>query len=217
MFKFKIRLNQKNKMKKLFLLIPAMWLMSFTTVEPGLTKDERNAAIESLKKSQDDLLASIKGLSAAQLNFKSSTESWSVAECVEHIAISETNLFGMIQGTLKEAANPSKKSEVKLTDEQLFAVITDRSYKVKTQEAFVPTGKFGSHEGTVKEFLDKRKANIAYLKKTKDDLRNHYFTFPVEALGTVDSYQLFYFMSGHTKRHTLQIEEVKSSTDFPKQ
>jgi hypothetical protein len=75
-------------MKKLFLLIPAMWLMSFTTVEPGLTKDERNAAIESLKKSQDDLLASIKGLSAAQVNFKSSTETWSVAECVEHIAIS---------------------------------------------------------------------------------------------------------------------------------
>jgi hypothetical protein len=140
-----------------------------------------------------------------------------VAECVEHIAISETNLFGMIQGTLKEQANPVKRSEVKLTDEQLFAAIADRSYKVKTQEAFVPTGKFGSHEVTIQEFLNKRKGNINYLKKTKDDLRSHFFTFPVEALGTVDSYQLFHFMSGHTKRHTLQIEEVKSNPLFPKQ
>ncbi|MCI0750701.1 MAG: DinB family protein [Flammeovirgaceae bacterium] len=202
-------------MKKLFLLIPALWLMSFTPVKPGLTKADRKAAIESLNQSKADLLASIKGLSAEQLNFKSSPDSWSVAECVEHIAISETNLFGMIQGTLKEAANPSKRSEVKLTDAQLFAAITDRSYKVKTQEAFVPTGKFGSHEATVEEFLKKRKANIEYLKKTQDDLRNHYFTFPVEALGTVDSYQLFHFMSGHTKR-TLQIEEVKSHPSFPK-
>lgn len=203
-------------MKKLFLLIPALWLMSFTTVEPGLTKAERKAAIESLNKTKDDLLASVKGLSVEQLNFKSSPESWSVAECVEHIAISETNLFGMIQGTLKEQAIPTKKSEIKLTDEQVFAAIVDRSYKVKTQEAFVPTGKFGSHETTIEEFVNKRKANTDYIKATQDDLRNHFFTFPGEALGTVDSYQLFYFMSGHTKRHTLQIEEVKSNPSFPK-
>lgn len=203
-------------MKKLFLLIPAVWLMNFTIAEPGLTKAERKAAIESLNVSKGDLLASIKGLSAEQLNFKSSPESWSVAECVEHIAISETNLFGMIQGTLKEQANPAKRSEIKITDEQVFAAIADRSYKVKTQEAFVPTGKFGSHDATIEEFLNKRKENIDYLKATQDDLRNHFFTFPVEAIGTVDSYQLFYFMSGHTKRHTLQIEEVKSNPSFPK-
>lgn len=203
-------------MKKLILLIPAMWLMSFTGTGPGITKAERKAAIESLNKTQDDLLATIEELSVEQLNFKSSPESWSVAECVEHIAISETNLFGMIQGTLKEQADAALKSEIKLTDEQVFAAIVDRTYKVKTQEAFVPSGKFGSHEATIKEFLNKRKANIDYLKDTQDDLRNHFFTFPVEALGTVDSYQLFYFMSGHTKRHTLQIEEVMSDPSFPK-
>ena len=202
-------------MKKLFLLISAAWLISFATVEPGLTKAERKAAIESLNKSKDDLLASIKGLSIEQLNFKSSPESWSVAECVEHIAISETNLFGMIQGTLKEQANPTKRSEIKLTDEQVFAAIADRSYKVKTQEALVPAGKFGSHKATIKEFVNNRKTNIDYLRATADDLRNHFFTFPVEAIGTVDSYQLFYFMSGHTRRHTLQIEEVKNNPSFP--
>ena len=87
---------------------------------------------------------------------------------------------------------------------------------MQTQEAFKPTGKFGSFKATVKEFTSKRDETIKYIKSTNDDLRNHFFTFPVEALGTMDSYQLFLFMTGHTKRHTLQIEEVKSNPAFPK-
>ncbi|MCI0750312.1 MAG: DinB family protein, partial [Flammeovirgaceae bacterium] len=62
----------------------------------------------------------------------------------------------------------------------------------------------------------KRDGNIKYVNKTSEDLRNHFFTFPVEAIGTLDSYQLFIFMAGHTKRHTLQIEEVKGNPNFPK-
>ena len=204
------------KTHRLTLLIPVLLLMNFTSATPELTTAERQVALDYLKSTKDDLLKSIKGLSEEQLNFRSSPESWSVAECVEHIAISETNLFGMIMGTLKEEANPARRSEVKLADDAVFKSITDRSYKVKTQEAFQPTGKFGSTKATVKEFVSKREETINYVKTTNDDLRNHFFTFPVEALGTMDSYQLFLFMTGHTKRHTLQIEEVKSNPAFPK-
>jgi hypothetical protein len=80
----------------------------------------------------------------------------------------------------------------------------------------VPTGKFGSHEITVKEFTSKRDGTIKYINTTSDDMRNHFFTFPVEAIGTLDAYQLLIFMAGHTKRHTLQIEEVKAHPSFPK-
>lgn len=204
------------KTLRLILLIPILLLMSFKPASPVITDAERKAAVDYLKTTQSDLLESIKGLTPEQLNFKSGPESWSIAECVEHIAVSETNLFGMIEGTLKEATNPGKRSEVKITDAGVFSAIADRSYKVKTQEPFKPTGKFGSHEATVKEFLAKRKSNIEYVKATNEDLRNHFFTFPVAALGTVDSYQLFIFMAGHSKRHTMQIEEVKSNPDFPK-
>lgn len=201
---------------KLLLLIPVLLFMNFKAVSPGITSAERKAALDYLKQTKADFLKSVKGLSTEQLNFKPRPEAWSVAECAEHIAISETNLFGMIQGTLKDASNPSKRVEVKITDDGIYKAIVDRSYKVQTQEPFKPTGKFGSHDGTVKEFLAKRKSNMDYIKSTEEDLRNHFFTFPVEALGTVDAYQLFIFMAGHTKRHTLQIEEVKSNPNFPK-
>ena len=73
--------------------------------------------------------------------------------------------------------------------------------------------KFGSIDGTLKEFNEKRQAHIDYIKSTKDDLRNSYAAGP---MGTMDAYQVVLFMSGHTERHTKQMEEVKASAGFPK-
>lgn len=201
--------------KTLLLLIPILLLTNFRPAFDPISSSERKVLIGYLKSSKKDLLKSIEGLTEEQLNFKSNPESWSVAECVEHIAISEHNLFEMIQNTLKGESNPGMRKEVKLSDDDVYKAITDRSHKVKTQEAFEPTGRFGSHEATVKAFLTKRDLNIEYAKTTKDDLRDHFFTFPSEALGTLDAYQLIIFLAAHSKRHTLQIEEVKSNPEFP--
>jgi hypothetical protein len=200
-------------MKKILLPFVMLVLLSFTTSNSSISKSERKFAIEQFKNSKSHLLSAIKGLSAAQLNFKASPESWSVAECTEHIALTETALFGMFEGTLKTPADASKRSEVKMTDEQVIALVTDRTTKVKTQEQFVPSGKFGSHEGTVKEFVTKRDEHIRFIKKTQEDLRNRYQQLP---FGTIDAYQLVLFIAGHTERHVKQIEEVKSNANFPK-
>src|SRR5690606_7059822 len=133
-------------------------------------------------------------------------------ECAEHIAISENMIFGMLQGTLANEADPSKRSEVKVTDEELIAMIEDRSHRVKTGEAFEPSGKYGSFEETVEEFKSKRKEHIEYVKSTQDDLRNRYQQLP---FGIVDAYQILLFMSGHTERHIKQMEEVMNDKDFP--
>jgi len=65
----------------------------------------------------------------------------------------------------------------------------------------------------LEEFKIKRAGHIAHIKETKDDLRNPFGELP---FGWVDSYQLLIFMSAHTQRHTLQIEEVKANPNFPK-
>jgi hypothetical protein len=204
------------RIPKLLLIGVALLLLSFNSYAPAfeLTTAERKTAIAYLKSTRDDLLKSIKGLNEAQLNFKSALDSWSVRECVEHIALVETNLWEMIQGTLKEAANPSKRSEIKLSDDDVFAKIIDRSFKVKAPEPVQPSGKFESFEKSIEGFLTRRKKNIQYVNTTEDDLRNHFHTFP-GTFGTIDTYQLVIFMAGHSKRHTLQIEEVKSNVNFP--
>jgi hypothetical protein len=200
-------------MKKILFSLLVLAMVSFTGADTTLTKAERKLAVTEMTRTSDLLLNAIKGLSEAQLNFKSSPESWSVAECTEHIAISENNIFGMIDGALKTAADPSKRSDVKMTDEQILAMIVDRTNKVKTIKPFEPTGKYGSHEATVAEFLEKRKAHIEFVKNTKEDLRDRYQQLP---FGTIDAFQVLLFMSAHNERHVKQIEEVKANENFPK-
>ena len=198
---------------KFLLLVVAFVTMSFDVPAPGLTDTEREYASKYLQETKDDLLKKVKGLTTEQLNFKATPESWSVAECIEHLAISENNLFGFAQQALQQPADPSLRKEVKMTDEEIIKMITDRTHKVKTQEAFEPSNKFGSFEATLNEFKTKRDDHVKYLKTTSDDLRNHYNDFP---FGKIDTYQTILFMAAHSKRHTEQIVEVMNNPGFPK-
>ncbi len=199
-------------MKKVILPIVLLALFAFTVVKSTLTDAEREFAVKELTKSHDHFLNTLEGLNEEQLNYKVTDDSWSIAECAEHIAISENMIFDMMQGTLAQEPDPSKRAEVKVTDEGLIAMIEDRSKKVKTGEPFEPSGKYGSFEETVEEFKTKRKEHIEYVKSTQDDLRNRYQQLP---FGTVDAYQILLFMSGHTERHIKQMEEVMDDEDFP--
>lgn len=199
-------------MKKITALLTLFFFVAFIINAQGLSKDERKKANTNLKSTQTELLNTIKGLSEAQLNFKSSPDTWSIGECVEHIAISETNIFGIVQMTLNEDPDPSRRSEVKMTDEQVIGLISSREQKVKTRKEFEPTNSFGSNEQTIVAFKEKRESNMKFVKMTEDDLRNRYFQFP---FGTIDSYQVILFMSGHTKRHTDQIKEIMADASFP--
>lgn len=184
-----------------------------TTTAQSLSKEEKSTAINHLKQTQSELMVAIKDLSEDQLNYKPNEESWSIAETMEHIAISEKNIFGIVEMTLTTEPDASKRSEVKMSDEQLLGIITSRDQKVKTRPEFEPTNSFGSYEGSVEAFKVQRKSNLVFVKKTKEDLRNRYFDFP---FGKVDSYQVILFMSGHTQRHMKQIVEIIKSESFPK-
>jgi hypothetical protein len=198
-------------MKKLLLFVAVLSLVSFKTTDTSLTAEERKFGMDELTRTKESLMKSINGLSNEQLNFKSSPESWSIAECVEHIAISENTIWGAVDGALKQPADPARRAEVKVSDTDVVTMVTDRTNKVKTKEIFEPKG--ATLEESVKDFTEKRNAHLEYVKNTNDDLRNRYAQFP---FGTFDAFQVIIFMSAHTARHTAQIEEVKAHENFPK-
>lgn len=199
-------------MKKIILPLVALMIVGFGLSTSGLSDEERKMAAAHLMETSDRLTNTVQGLSDAQLNFKASPESWSIAECVEHLTISENMFNGMLQGALKEPANPAMRDSVTMSDEKLIGFISVRDTKVKTPEPFEPSGKFGTHEETLIAFMTKRKEHIAYVNTTTDDLRNHYGKLP---FATIDGLQIILFMSGHTERHVKQMEEVMAHENFP--
>lgn len=180
-----------------------------------LTKQERAAALKYLEDTRKKFLASVKGLSAAQLKFKAAPERWSVAEVSEHIALSEDLIFGMVSDKLmKSPANPEKKELTKGKDEMLRKTITDRSKKGQAPETLKPSNKWATQAELVKAFNASRDKTEQYVKTTQDDLRSHISPHP--AFKELDAYQWLLLLAGHSERHTLQILEVKADPNFPK-
>jgi hypothetical protein len=202
-------------MKGIFLAIALMLAADGTQT---LTQEERDHAVAELEGSKRAFLDATKGLSTAQWSFKPAPERWSVAECSEHIALAEGFIFGLVsERIMKAPANPEKRDAAKGKDDLIVKMLQDRSHKATAPEPIDPV-KHGvmTLEESVKLFQDSRAHTIEYIKTTQEDLRDHLFDHPVPAIGTLDGYQWILLISGHTRRHTAQILEVKADPNFPK-
>ena len=204
---------QRTKGRLLLTLLVISGLAG-TLKNTSISKKERKYSINLMKDTKNDVMQTIKGLSEAQLSFKPSAESWSIKECMYHIAVSEKNLWDMLEGAMKAAANPEKRSEVKLADEQLVAMMQSRERKTKTFATFEPqnTG-YKTMDEAINDFKTRRGDHIKYIKTTTEDLRNHVIQMP---FGSLDCYQLSLMMAAHSERHRKQMEEIKSDPNFPK-
>src|SRR4051794_24262814 len=180
-----------------------------------LTAEERNRALEYLKQTQKDFLASIDGVSDAQWKFKAAPDRWSIAETAEHITVAEQMIWDLISGKImKSPAAPEKRAEAKGKEEKILAAIPDRSHKAQAPESLKPTGRWANRAALAKEFESIRAKEIAYDTDTKEDLRSHFEENPV--LKTMDAWQWLLFNGAHCKRHTAQILEVKADPNYPK-
>ena len=203
-------------MLKSMVLAVAMFVLAAPATET-LTKEERDKAVVELEGSKKMFLDATKGLSPAQWSFKSAPDRWSIAECADHIALAEAFIFGRVtDGVLKTPLTPEKRSVTAGKDEKIVIMLQDRSFKAKAPEPLDPTKTVMTAEESVKKFLESRAKTEEFIKTTQENLRDHMFDHPVPAIGTLDGYQWVLLISGHTRRHTLQILEVKADPNFPK-
>jgi hypothetical protein len=202
-------------MKKLVLLLTVFVALSFTLADSGVSKKEKKSAAKFLKETEKGVLEAVKGLSTAQLQFRPAPDKWSVEDCMKHIAQSEAAIWQMTKGAIDAAATPEKRSEIKMSDEDVKVKIQDRSSKIKTFPPLEPQNTpFKSMDEAVSFFKENRGKLVDYIKSTDDDLRNHLATLP---FGSLDCYQMVLFVGSHSARHMRQIEEVKADPNFPKE
>ena len=168
--------------------------------------------IDYFNQTTENLKNSVAGLSTAQLQFKPSDDRWSISQCLEHIATSEKLLFDMAKAALEKPAQSEGKPAVTSTDAQLIAGMTDRSQKFRTDQE--PTGAYTNAEAALNDLETARAAVLSFIQQADvENLRNHVTESPA---GTSDGYQNLLFIAAHCARHTLQIEEVKADSGFPK-
>jgi DinB family protein len=199
-------------MKKHSLLVTALLVLATTTFAQTLSRADRDRAVQYLEQTRDGVVAATKGLSEAQLKYKSAPDRWSVAETLEHIAVSEDFLLANVKNNVMKApAEPADRDTAKI-DASVLAAIPDRSRKAQAPPELVPKGRWTPSE-TLEHFLKSRAETIAFLQATPD-LRQHVTDSPFGQ--KLDAYEWLLFIGAHSERHTKQIVEVKSDANFPK-
>jgi len=169
--------------------------------------------VQHLQRTSEKFLKSVDGLSEAQLNFKAAPDKWSIAQCAEHIAAAETLIRGAVEKGLATPLEAGQPLAELVKDDLITTMVVDRSKKFSAPEPLVPTDRFGSPAAAVEAFRKERGETIK-LAESDAQFRAHAVKHP--AMGMVDTYGWMLFLSAHSERHTLQIEEVKANPDFPK-
>ncbi len=177
------------------------------------TQAEKDKALKYLESTKQGVIDATKGLSAAQWNFKSAPDRWSVAEVMEHIAAAEDFIRGNITQNVMKAPARGTSEDVKTLDDTVVEKVPDRSHKAQAPEPLKPTNRFGSPEASLKHFLESRQETEAFLN-SHNDLRDHATDSPMGK--KLDAYEWVLFLTAHSERHTKQILEVKADPNFPK-
>jgi hypothetical protein len=167
-----------------------------------------------LERTRGLFLASIDGLTAAQWSWKPAPDRWSVAECAEHITRSESFIRELARKSMSEPLPAEKLALAHGKSAQVLAMIVDRSQKAQAPEPLNPmkSGEMRSYAEILRDFNFER-GRTAELAAASGDLEA--FATPHFVFQELDLAGWIYFLSGHSERHTLQIEEVKATAGFP--
>jgi hypothetical protein len=199
-------------MKRTSALIGTLLFLGAAAFGQALTQADRERGVQYLQQTRDAVVVAVRGLSEAQLKFKSAPDRWSVAETLEHIAKAEDFIFlNVTDKVLKSPAGPAGRDTAKI-DALVLAMIPDRSHKAQAPPPLVPTSSWTPAE-SLDHFLKSRAKTIAFLESTPD-LREHAADSPLGQ--PLDAYEWLLFISAHSERHTKQIMEVKADPNFPK-
>ncbi len=200
-------------MKKVSLHFCVLLLLGVVAFGQALTQTDREKAVQYLQQTRDGIVTAVKGLSEAQMKFKSAPDRWSVAETLEHIALAEDFLYQNVTDKLMKAPAGAADRDTAKIDGMIMAMVPDRGQKKQAPGPLVPSGRWTPAE-TLDHFLKSRAKTVEFLESTPD-LRAHVSTEnPFQQ--PMDAYDWLLFVAAHSERHTKQILEVKADPNFPK-
>ena len=176
----------------------------------GMTAEDRQHLMVHLQMTEQWLADEVRGLSPAQLNFRSAPDRWNVRECVSHLAVAEPDYW---RDLMKAVKSPPSSTKSSATDTDILWYGIDRVVHTKTGGGHEKVERYPEIAPALADFKKLRSTMLEYVRTTSDDLRGHSFG-QQEA---IDCWQWMLEISTHAQRHILQIREIKADANFPRQ
>jgi len=160
-------------------------------------------------------------ISSEQLNWKPSPESWSIAQCLEHLIMADrcyfSNLKKIVEGTYKmsfwEKYSPFTAACGRIMKDQLQEQVKRKMIapaKIRPSASEFKVGIIDRYHKSLDEFLE-------YISKCINiDIDKTIISSPTLQIVTYSLRDAFYFLIRHEHRHLNQAIRVKNYEAFPK-
>jgi len=172
------------------------------------------------KDAAEKVTSNFSSISETQLNWKQSSQSWSIAQCLQHLMISHLAYFPVlnqiIEGEFKmsfwERNSPfsrfwGREMKERLQEKVKGRLTAPRKIQPKKSEYHIVL--LDRYQENLEEFLN------LISKCNKVDLDKTIITSPLLSIVTYSLRDAFQFLLQHEHRHINQAIRVKESESFP--
>lgn len=155
-----------------------------------------------------------------QLNWKPAADSWSIAQCFEHLSktnelyfpVLEEIVAGRRRSSFLEKYSPLSGFWGKFL---VKAIQPESARKLKTTQKFQPSAS-DIDAGVIEKFGDEQERLIGLIEATRNlDLRRVIITSPFNSLVTYNLLDAYRAVLAHERRHLAQARRVTEAEGFP--
>ena len=178
-----------------------------------LSAEDRAQITAYLERTREALLETTSDMPPARWTWRAAEESWTAAECAEHIVIVESILLTRALKTADREVEPERAAKTAGKELKLVERLPARLFKAKAPDGMHPTGRYSGPGEFHSEFAAVRTRVIDMVRESNAPL--HHVVDPHFALGDLTGAQWLWFIAAHSERHLNQIREVMASPGFP--
>ena len=174
------------------------------------------------KEANEKVQIEFSGISIQQLNWKPSEESWSIAQCLDHLIVSDSSYFSVLekitdgnyQMNLWESYSPFTGIWGRIMKDQLQEQV---KRKLNAPKKFRPAA-----SKMPLEIIERYHKNLERFLELISNCRNididkTIISSPATRIVTYSLRDALNFLMQHEHRHINQAVRIKSKEDFPKQ
>jgi uncharacterized damage-inducible protein DinB len=182
----------------------------------------KNYYLEPLIKEIDNVTSEVNSefgsLNTEQLNWKPQSEAWSIGQCLEHIIISNSRYFPMMEdltaGDKKNSFWERLPLFPKMFGKMLIKSTQNESKKVKTFKVFMPSGS-SINPDIIRQFTNHQEELKKLMLKTNPLNPTTIITSPVSKYITYSLQDALTILVYHERRHLNQAKRVMKTERFP--
>jgi len=179
------------------------------------------AILQKGQEAKDKVTLSFSSISLRQLNWKPSPESWSIAQCLDHLIVADSSYFPALK-KITEGTYKMNNWERNSPFTSLCGRIMKSRLKEQANKKMTAPKVFQPDASEIKtDIIERYHKNLdgfmLYIANCQEiDIDKTIITSPAIKIVTYNLRDAFSFLIQHEHRHINQAIRVKSNENFPK-